>query len=56
MVLSPMYIYENPSLSFPFTKRVDECNSFSSHVVGANAIDTFKERLDKVIGGEERWD
>ncbi len=39
-----------------FTNRVvDEWNILSSHVVSANTIDTFKERLGKFMDGEGRW-
>ncbi len=35
-----------------FTNRVvDEWNTFSSHVVSANTINTFKKSLDKFING-----
>ncbi len=39
-----------------FTNRVvDEWNSFSNHVVSVNTIDTFKNRLDTFMDGEDRW-
>ncbi len=38
-----------------FTNRVvDGSNGLSSHVVGANTLDTF-QRLDKYIDSEGRW-
>ncbi len=39
-----------------FTNRVgDEWNRISSHVVSANTIDTFKQRLDKFMDGEGKF-
>ncbi len=37
------------------TRGVNEWNRLSSHVVGANTVDTFKKRLDKAMNGEARW-
>ena len=39
-----------------FSNRVvDEWNKFNNHIVKAQTLGSFKRRLDKFIGEDDRW-
>ena len=43
------------SLNWFSNKVVDEWNELSNHIVSGETMGSFKRRLDKFMGEDDRW-